>query len=513
MRKKTKFGAAQLVVLTLIAVFVLAASFSMTPKKANAVPAFAQKYHYACSVCHTVFPNLNPFGRAFWRNGFRLPGTDGTPADATQISAGLSLPNPWPVPIMVEPIISYQHYTNENVSPSTDAFGAGADIVDAGAFPLYNPLFNSLSFYVHIGIPGGKMKQVFASLNGFLYGFGIPSHLFNLKLGQVTTASPYFYRQAPFYIPGGPIINGQGLAVGFDGEAGVLIHSRDAGFALYGTPGYHLWYKVTVTNDAGTCNYYYAPCGGPYPPLDYASGVGTASGGGNKVSNAIEYSYQLKEYMPTSMGQLEFGYYGATVAEPLTFETNYEISGGGSWTDRVTVNGVDADLANNVYELGATYMVQSDSNPYNNPSSGSTLIGTDPFAYVYGTSNGYSTFEAYARYILPVMNNGIMLSADYAQYSWTHKDEQEAFIYDGTTGAQYCNSLAAWNNSLYTPDSGLYQYGVYTNNQGYCGEGIKDAVALQATINLALNAHLYLAYLWTNKDQDNTFGTGLDFAF
>ncbi|MDA8273675.1 MAG: hypothetical protein M0Z72_08095, partial [Deltaproteobacteria bacterium] len=236
-------------VVTMIALFILAFSFVIAPKKANAIPAFAQKYHFSCAVCHTVFPNLNPFGRAFWRNGFRLPGTNGTPSDATQITEGLSLPNPWPIPIMVEPIISYQHYTNENVSPATDAFGASVDVVDAGAFKLYTPLANSLSFYVHYGFSAGghfKDKQIFASINGLGTGFGVPSHLFNLKLGQVTTASPYFYRQAPFYILGGPVQNGQGLSVGYDTEGANLIHARNAGFALYGTPGYHLWYKVSV---------------------------------------------------------------------------------------------------------------------------------------------------------------------------------------------------------------------------------------------------------------------------
>ncbi|MHB1661701.1 MAG: hypothetical protein ACYCSQ_07870 [bacterium] len=149
--------------------------------------------------------------------------------------------------------------------------------------------------------------------------------------------------------PGNIVGNGQNVTVGNDGETGLLIHDRNAGIGFYGTPGYHLWYKVTVTNDAG-------------------SGVGTASGGGDSVSNAMEYSYQLKEYAPIPMGQLEFGYYGATVAEPLT------VGGQGTWTDRVQINGVDVDLANDIYELGATYMVQNDSKPYGNPSLQSTPI-------------------------------------------------------------------------------------------------------------------------------------------
>ena len=455
-------------VVTMVALFVLALSFALVPKKANAIPAFAQKYHFSCAVCHTVFPNLNPFGRAFWRNGFRLPGTNGTPADATQITEGLSLPNPWPIPVMVEPIISYQHTTNENVSGNTDAFGASADIVDAGAFQLYTPLANSLSFYVHYGIAAGagaKTKQIFASINGLGSGLGMPSHLFNLKLGQVTTASPYFYRQMPFYLIAGPVGNGQGLNVGGDGEAASMIHSRNAGFALYGTPGYHLWYKVSVTNDT----------------VGSGSALSTAD-------NAMEYSYQIKEYAPIPMGQLEVGYYGATVAEP--------IGGTSAWTNRVMVNGVDVDLANDVYELGLTYMVQSDSNPYANNTS---ISGGYP--NVSGTSNGYSTLEVYGRYILPVMNNGIMLSADYASYSWTHKDLQE----------EYENSVNGVTSGC--QNGSLYQSGAYSEVNGGCNEGISYALALQAEINLAYNAHLYLGYTITNKDQDNLLGTGLDFAF
>ncbi len=455
---------------TIVALFFLALSFAMMPRKSSAIPAFSQKYHFSCAVCHTVFPNLNPFGRAFWRNGFRLPGTNGTPADATQIAQGLSLPNPWPIPIMLEPIISYQHTTNENVSNQTDPFGAGVDAVSAGSFNLYTPLAETMSFYVHLGVAaGGAMgdKQIFASINGLGGGLGLPSHLFNLKLGQVTTASPYFYRQMPFYLPDGPNGNGQGLNIGYDTEGGLLIHSRNAGFALYGTPGYHLWYKVSVTNDS-------------------TEGAGVHSGGeGTALSatgdNAMEYSYQLKEYAPLPMGQLELGYYGAAVAEPVT-------AAGNTWTNRVLVNGADIDLANAVYELGLTYMVQSDSNPY-------AMSGAKLPAGVTDTSNAYSTFEVYGRYTLPVMSNGIMLSADYAQYSWAHKDSQLAFI----------------NGANSTVDNvGLYG-GALLPGTSY--NGVKDSLALEAEINLAYNAHLYLGYTITNQNEDNLLGTGLDFAF
>jgi len=43
-------------------------------QSAEAVPAFARKYHTSCQTCHIVFPKLNAFGEAFRLRGYRLPG-------------------------------------------------------------------------------------------------------------------------------------------------------------------------------------------------------------------------------------------------------------------------------------------------------------------------------------------------------------------------------------------------------------------------------------------------------
>lgn len=467
------------------------------PKSSYAIVAFAQKYHFNCTVCHTVMPNLNPFGRAFWRNGFRLPSTTGTPADATQIAEGLSVPNPWPIPIMVYGVVSYQHKTNEN-TPNTSEKGQANGATDAftishiginigGSYKLYSPLTDSIGFdldfgfrqpafmYLHFG-------QAVADLMDLGIGFGVPARLINLKLGNLATAGPYFYKQAPFQYPG-TLANpnggmfGQKLNVGYDGEGGALIDSQNGGFALFGTPGYHLWYKVAVTNDAGS-------------KLATSAPENTV----NAASNAMEYSYQLKEYMPVSVGQLEFGYYGATVSEPI-----YTAAATSSWTNRITVNGVDVDLANGIYELGLNYMVQSDSNPYANYTAftGKLTNGTS----VSGTSNGYSTFEAYGRYLFPQIGQGLMLAADYTQFSWTHEDLQEAFQ----------NKVGGYSSSC-PVDAGLYQLGTYTEN-GCTNQGIKDALSLVAEYNLAQNVHLYAGYVFTNVQEDNNFGAGLVFAF
>lgn len=486
----------KLITIGILCGFLAVSVVALLPKESYAIPPFAQKYHFTCAVCHTTFPNLNPFGRAFWRNGFRLPETNGTPADATQITQGLSLPNPWPVPISSAQFIQYQHYTNENVNPSTDQFSVSVMLDTGGSFKLYTPLANSLSWFDmnNITASGFSLAQLWASLNGLGSGFGVPSHLFNLKIGMPNTAGPYFDKQVAFVLiaPGaagtGPATNVQGLDVGYDGEADMLINDMMGdGLELYGTPGYHLWYKITVTNDDGMMN----NLNGKMANNAEAANLGF----GNENSNAMQYSYQIKEYYPTSMGQLEFGYYGATMAEPRQLKGAM-----GSWTNRITDNGVDVDLANNIYELGATYMVQNDSNPYGNPSVAASNIKLD--GNVVGnthSSNGYSTFEIYGRYLFPQIGNGLMFTAEYAQYSWTHKDLQEGWINNNPTSCE--------NNNL-------YQYGAYTEiNNGCQNEGIKDNLDLQVEYSLAFNAHLYLEYMITNKAQDDTLGSGLAFAF
>src|SRR5215471_18313491 len=46
--------------------------------KVSAIPAFARKYQTSCSTCHNNFPELNDFGEAFKKNGFKFPKDDET---------------------------------------------------------------------------------------------------------------------------------------------------------------------------------------------------------------------------------------------------------------------------------------------------------------------------------------------------------------------------------------------------------------------------------------------------
>src|ERR1700730_15260586 len=46
--------------------------------KTSAIPAFSRKYQTSCGTCHVNYPELNDFGEAFKRNGFKFPKDDET---------------------------------------------------------------------------------------------------------------------------------------------------------------------------------------------------------------------------------------------------------------------------------------------------------------------------------------------------------------------------------------------------------------------------------------------------
>jgi hypothetical protein len=73
----------------------------------RAVPSFARQTGMACAACHTVFPELTPFGREFKLNGYVLDNikqVTGIDTSARQTLAINSLP-----PISMNLMISYTH--------------------------------------------------------------------------------------------------------------------------------------------------------------------------------------------------------------------------------------------------------------------------------------------------------------------------------------------------------------------------------------------------------------------
>src|SRR5437879_8443744 len=57
-----------------VVLWVMIASVPQT----SAIPAFSRKYQTSCTTCHSNYPELNDFGEAFKKNGFKFPKDDET---------------------------------------------------------------------------------------------------------------------------------------------------------------------------------------------------------------------------------------------------------------------------------------------------------------------------------------------------------------------------------------------------------------------------------------------------
>ncbi len=62
----------QTVILALLPVVLVLLSVTHV----EALPSFARKYGFSCTVCHVRVPRLNSFGQQFQENGYQLPGTE-----------------------------------------------------------------------------------------------------------------------------------------------------------------------------------------------------------------------------------------------------------------------------------------------------------------------------------------------------------------------------------------------------------------------------------------------------
>ncbi len=103
------------------------------PQSALAVPSFARQTGLACEACHTVFPQLTPFGRVFKASGYTLFNTQKvTDIDKSKQST-LSLSDLPPISAMVMAGTSYAAKANDaNSSKVSTDFPQQASLFYAG---------------------------------------------------------------------------------------------------------------------------------------------------------------------------------------------------------------------------------------------------------------------------------------------------------------------------------------------------------------------------------------------
>src|ERR1700692_3348944 len=83
------------------------AIFLAIAKPSWAVPSFARQTGMTCAACHTIFPELTPFGREFKLNGYVLDNIRQVTGIATSARQTLAINSIPPVSAMVQ--VSYTH--------------------------------------------------------------------------------------------------------------------------------------------------------------------------------------------------------------------------------------------------------------------------------------------------------------------------------------------------------------------------------------------------------------------
>ncbi len=118
---------------------------ALTTTQAAAVPSYARQTGLACEACHTVFPELTPFGRRFKLNGYIINNREQISDETAKNRKNLAISFFSPVSAMV--VAGYTH----TAKAQPDSNGAGNAQNGTVAFPEQLSLFYSGEITPKIG--------------------------------------------------------------------------------------------------------------------------------------------------------------------------------------------------------------------------------------------------------------------------------------------------------------------------------------------------------------------------
>jgi len=179
--------------------------------KSSAIPAFSRKYQTSCTTCHNNYPELNDFGEAFKKNGFKFPKDDETFVKDPPVMLGAKAQKeafpgavyPGELPGSLPIAFRYSGNFNWNAKqpkpvqatafvPRTDLFVPNTlTIIAAGSF---GP---NLAFWIDNDIStggtgaGGGLGDGYLRYNDIGHVFGLPKNSFNVRFGQFEPDLPF----------------------------------------------------------------------------------------------------------------------------------------------------------------------------------------------------------------------------------------------------------------------------------------------------------------------------------
>jgi hypothetical protein len=191
-----------------LVVGVIASLWIFQTPRASAIPAFSRKYQTSCSTCHSNFPELNDFGIAFKKNGFKFPKDDETFVKEPPVLLGAKaqkeafpsaiypgeLPGNLPIAFRYSGFFQYNSKIPLAVgfTPRTDLFAPNTfTIIGAGSF---GP---NLSFWIDNDISTGGSGAAGGLGDGYLkandigHYLHLPKDTLNVRFGQFELDLPF----------------------------------------------------------------------------------------------------------------------------------------------------------------------------------------------------------------------------------------------------------------------------------------------------------------------------------
>ncbi len=180
----------------------------LQPRSGDAIPAFARKYQTSCTTCHNNYPELNDFGKAFKKNGFKFPKDDEMFVKEPPVMLGAkALKSVFPkavypgeIPGSIPIGLRYSGFATYNAKqplalgylPRTDLFTPNTfTMIAAGSFG------QMMSFWIDDDISAGGsgadggLGDGYLKVNDLGHYIGLPKDSLNLRFGQFELDLPF----------------------------------------------------------------------------------------------------------------------------------------------------------------------------------------------------------------------------------------------------------------------------------------------------------------------------------
>lgn len=181
----------------------------------QAIPAFARKYGTSCTTCHNNYPELNDFGEAFKKNGFKFPKDDESFVKQDPVLLGSKAQKeafpeavyPGQIPGTIPISFRYSGFFNWNAHqpvaatqpngpypfvPRTDMFVPNTfTVISAGSFG------DNLSFWIDDDVStggsgaDGGLGDGYLKYNDLGRFFHLPTNALNVRFGQFELDLPF----------------------------------------------------------------------------------------------------------------------------------------------------------------------------------------------------------------------------------------------------------------------------------------------------------------------------------